>query len=152
MATANARAGSAHGGIDVLESLAGAIQQLAMTAAIRREIATLKPRIAKDVTRSRGVLLVVRVESSGLGGAVRRLAGVAYGGPGGSAEEAVHRWQVSPHLFPGAGGQVSETFLWVVKKADLSRSARRPAGYYPALSGAADVRVLCWESDVAPLG
>jgi hypothetical protein len=139
--------------VDAIEQLAGAFQTMSVVAAIRREIAKLKPMIKTDIARSPGVLLVVRMESIGIGGGIQKVQCVCYGGPASQPEVAIGRWRSDPHYFPkiSSFGSVNETFLWVVKQKDMAQKGNKAPGYYPSLSDKPAIKYLCYETDVATL-
>ncbi|MCG3195210.1 MAG: hypothetical protein L6R30_18205 [Thermoanaerobaculia bacterium] len=147
--TPEARNGHIQTGLDGLESLAGLIQNLSITAAVRRELARLKPMIKRDLVQARGTLLVLRMEKSGIGEHIVRVLGVCHGGPGDWPEPAVQKWASSAHIFPAASGTVEETYLWVVMKKSLVLLGHRPPGWYA--KSREGYKVLVFEEDIAPL-
>ncbi|MCC6132441.1 MAG: hypothetical protein IT186_21160 [Acidobacteria bacterium] len=144
-----ARNGRIQTGLDGLESLAGLLQTLAITTAVRRELARLKPMIKRDLGQARGTLLVLRMEKSGIGAHIVRVLGICHGGPGDWPEPAIQKWSTSAHIFPAATGTVDETYLWVVMKKALPLLGHRPPGWYA--KSKEGYKVLVFENDIAPL-
>lgn len=125
--------GTAAGAVpDVLSGVAGIFQNMVLVSVFKREVTKLRGRIDAGMARNKGVLLVMRTETAGFEGSIKRVLGVYYAAAGMHPVGLISQWRRQPHIWPAptqgllGAATVEESYLWVCRSKDMSSIYRGP--------------------------
>jgi hypothetical protein len=106
------------------------------------ELKKLKPAISKLLQKNKGVLLVARTEIiRHILATSSHLASIEIIGAGSFPEPLASK----PRMYPKkhAHQQMTETFIWVLRRKDVMNFLHRPPGYYAVTK--AEIKYLPFE-------
>ena len=116
---------------DLVSGMAGLFQNMVLVSVFKREVAKHRPRIDMGMARNKGVLLVLRSETSGFEASVKRILGLYFVGAGAHPAALMSQWGTS-HVWPAAvqgllGAATTQAeFLWVCRSKDLAAIMGQP--------------------------
>lgn len=134
---------------DLVSGLAGLFQTTVLVSVFKREVHKLRPRIDMGMSKNKGVLLVLRTETSGFEASVKRILGLHFVGAGMHPAGLMSQWRQQGQLWPapaqGLLGRTStqEEFLWVCRSKDFAAVIRQPV--MTSGSGAQDYKYIPYE-------
>ena len=140
---------SAGGMADLVGGIAGLFQSLATVTVFKREVAKLRPRIDQGMAHHKGVLLVVRTETSGFEASVKKILGVCFVGAGNHPAGLIIQWGSSANVWPApvqgwlGSATVQEEFIWVCRGKDIASISRQPV--MTSGSGAKEYKFIPYE-------
>jgi hypothetical protein len=127
---------------DFAELLAGLFGTMVNVSSTQTELKKLKPKISSLLQKNTGVLLVARTEIiRHILTTSSHLASIEIVGAGSFPEPLVGK----PRMYPKkhANQQMTETFIWVLRRKDVKKFLHRETGYYAVSS--AEIKYLPFE-------
>lgn len=142
--------GSAVGAVpDVIGGVAGLFQNMVLVSVFKREVLKLRPRIDMGMSKNKGVLLVLRTETSGFEASVKRIVGLVFAGAGMHPAGLISQYQRQGTLWPapvqGFLGRATaqDEFLWVCRSKDYAAVSRQPV--MTSASGSQEYKYIPYE-------
>lgn len=111
---------------DAVGTIAGLFQNIVLVSVFKREVAKLRPRIDMGMAKNKGVLLVLRTETSGFEASVKRIVGLVFVGAGMHPAGLMGQYQQQGTYWPAAvqgllgRASTQDEFLWVCRMKDFA--------------------------------